>query len=126
MGARTAMTLSLVEPDLVEKLVSVDASPIHKTTPEGIKQIRLLLDAVRKTELQKHFKNEQNFAAAKSKIESDLLSLGVKQTSIRQWLLLNLSIEADRRLNWAFNLDVLSEAFEPHLTLVPTQLSSGY
>jgi len=44
----------------VEKLVSVDASPIHKTTPDGIKQIRLLLDAVRKTELQKHFKNEQS------------------------------------------------------------------
>ncbi len=36
---------------------------------------------------------------------------------------MNVIFEIDFR---AFNLDVLSEAFEPYLTLVPTQLSSGY
>ena len=58
----------------------------------------------------------------KQKIERELLSNGIQQSSIRQWILLSLTIQ-ENQLKWSFNLDALLSAFEEHLTLVPTNLT---
>ena len=62
------------------------------------------------------------FSAIKTRVESELASCGVGQSSIRQWLLLNLFVGDRNRLSWMFNLKTLSNVFERDLTLVPPEL----
>ena len=64
-----------------------------------------------------------DFSAVKTRIESELATCGVGQSSIRQWLLLNLLIGDRNRLSWMFNLTTLSDVFERDLTLVPPELT---
>ena len=64
-----------------------------------------------------------DFSMTKQKIERELLLHGVQQSSIRQWILLNLTIH-ENQLKWSFNLEALISAFEEHLTLVPEHLTS--
>jgi hypothetical protein len=45
----------------------------------------------------------------KQRIESELRRSGLGQSSIRQWLLLNLQIDPGNRLSWSFNLDTLDQ-----------------
>ena len=64
------------------------------------------------------------FSAIKTRVESELASRGVGQSSIRQWLLLNLFVGDRNRLSWMFNLKTLSNVFERDLTLVPPELTN--
>ena len=44
MGGRTALLLSLLDPAIIDQLVVVDSSPIHRTTDKGIKYIETFKD----------------------------------------------------------------------------------
>lgn len=94
MGGKVAMEVALTYPDLVKKLVVVDVAP--KVYPGGHEEIFKALLAV-------------DLAAAQSRneVEESLLQSGITDTSIRQFLLKNLSRSKSGSFEWKMNLPVI-------------------
>ncbi|XP_075191501.1 sn-1-specific diacylglycerol lipase ABHD11 isoform X2 [Anomaloglossus baeobatrachus] len=99
MGGKTAMTLALQEPHMVERLVSVDISP----SP-----------AVQQTGFPKYIKVMQNIRlegkmprSTARRLAEEQLKTTVKEASVRQFLLTNL-VEENGYFKWRVNLDAIS------------------
>ncbi|XP_051017296.1 protein ABHD11 [Acomys russatus] len=114
MGGKTAMLLALQKPDVVERLVVVDISPVGTTPGSYLGDFITAMKAVDIPEKVPH-------SQARKLVDKQLSSV-VKDPSVRQFLLTNL-VEVDGRFSWRVNLDILAQHLDKILTF-PQQLGS--
>ncbi|XP_052609920.1 protein ABHD11 [Peromyscus californicus insignis] len=114
MGGKTAMLLALQRPDVVERLVAVDISPVGTTPGSYLGSYIAAMKAVDIPEKVRH--------SEARKLVDEQLSSTVKDPTIRQFLLSNL-VEVDGRFSWRVNLETLAQYLDKILTF-PQQLES--
>lgn len=109
MGGKTAMTFTQQHPEYINKLIVADIGPKqypihHQTILKGL--------------------NALNFDEIKSRKESEeVLSDYISDASTRQFLLKNLYWEIPgKKLNWRFNLHVLSREIHNIVEGLPRQI----
>ncbi|KAM3928219.1 sn-1-specific diacylglycerol lipase ABHD11 [Leptodactylus fuscus] len=99
MGGKTAMTLALEEPAMVERLVSVDISPSPTRPQTGFPQyIRVMQNVSLEGKMPR---------STARRLADEQLSTTVKESSIRQFLLTNL-VQENGHFKWRVNLDAIS------------------
>ncbi|NWI55303.1 ABHDB protein, partial [Calyptomena viridis] len=103
MGGKTAMTLALQRPDLVERLISVDIGP-SCTAP--VSEFSTYISAMKAVKVPAGLSR----SAARQVADNQLQPL-VKLPQLRQFLLTNL-VEVEGRYVWRVNLEAISQ----HLT----------
>jgi len=112
LGGKVAMQFAIDHPEKIEKLIIADIAP--KAYPPHHEDIFDALSAVAITTLETR-KDVQD------KIEHYLNDPGVIQ-----FLLKNVYIRADRKLDWRFNLDVLKNKYTEFITVgVKSGIYSG-
>lgn len=104
MGGKTAMTLALKYPYLIEKLVILDIAPKSYGNYSNYAHItndhRSIIDALLSVKLEEH----------KSRTSVDkFLKPAIPNTMVRSFLLKNITRKDDGSLSWKLNLPVLSE-----------------
>ncbi|XP_030330665.1 protein ABHD11 isoform X3 [Strigops habroptila] len=99
MGGKTAMTLALQRPDLVERLISVDISPTS-TTP--ISEFSSYISAMKSVKIPDGLPR-----SAARQLADDQLRPVVQHPQLRQFLLTNL-VEVEGHYVWRVNLDAIS------------------
>lgn len=109
MGGKTAMTFTQQHQEYIKKLIIADIGPKqypihHQTILKGL--------------------NALNFDEIKSRKEAEnTLSQYISETSTRQFLLKNLHWEVPgKKLNWRFNLHVLSREIHNIVEGLPHQI----
>ena len=126
MGGRTALLLSLLNPDIIDQLVVVDSSPIHRTTDKGIKDIEIFLNAISKVDMSNITKQNMDRRNMKMYLDETLKENGIRNESRRQWLIMNListtNINGVEEYDWNFNLKTLKQSFLSHLILLPQEV----
>lgn len=97
LGGKVAMQVAISHPHLVEKLIVVDISP--KAYPPHHQGIFEALKSV-------------DFSQVRDRKEAEqILNQHIGETAVVQFLAKNLYWETETRLNWRFNLKVLSEKY---------------
>ena len=122
MGGRTALCLSLLKPAIIDQLVVVDSSPIHRTTDKGIKDIETFLNAISKVDMTHLTTQNMERTYMKMYIDEQLKENGIRNESRRQWLIMNListNKNGVEEYDWNFNLKVFKQCFRSHLILLP-------
>ena len=125
MGGRAALVLSLSCPSIVDELISVDSSPVSRTTEKGMVDIETFLNAISKVDLDYLTKQNMERAEIKKYLDEKLKENGIKSESKRQWVIMNLvhrEIHQIKEYDWNFNFSVLQTSFRPSLTLVPQDI----
>ncbi|XP_057605194.1 protein ABHD11 isoform X3 [Hippopotamus amphibius kiboko] len=112
MGGRTAMLLALQRPELVERLIAVDISPVESTSSSNFPRYVAAMRAV-------DIPEEASLSSAR-KLADEKLSSVIQSITIRQLLLTNL-VEVDRRFMWRLNLDALAQHLDKILNFPPRQ-----
>lgn len=97
LGGKVAMQFALSYPHLVEKLIVVDIAP--KAYPPHHQGVFEALQSVDFSQIQ-----------SRKEVE-EVLSQKITEKSVVQFLMKNLYWETESRLNWRFNLKVLSEKY---------------
>lgn len=97
LGGKVAMQLAISHPHLVEKLIVVDIAP--KAYPPHHQGVFEALQSVDFSQIQ-----------SRKEVE-EVLSQKITEKSVVQFLMKNLYWETESRLNWRFNLKVLSEKY---------------
>ncbi|XP_040829721.1 protein ABHD11 [Ochotona curzoniae] len=100
MGGKTAMLLALQKPELVDRLVAVDISPVETTS---VWDFRAYFAAMRAVDLPGQVPHSHA-----RKLADEQLSSTVQDVAVRKFLLTNL-VEADGRSVWRVNLDALDQ-----------------
>lgn len=103
LGGRTAMTLALRNPELVEKLICIDISPIHHGKNNEVLSFLL---GMKKLEVPK----DLNLSEARKYASNQFSSL-IPNQSIRDFILTNLVMK-DGRFTWRVNVEVLLKNFK--------------
>ncbi|XP_069082943.1 sn-1-specific diacylglycerol lipase ABHD11 isoform X2 [Pleurodeles waltl] len=109
MGGKTAMTVALQWPDLVQGLVSVDISPAPTTAHS---RFHTLISAMRSVQVEANTPR-----STARRLAEEQLRLVVQDPAVRQFLLTNL-VEVDGQYIWRVNLDSISQSL-PHLMGFP-------
>ncbi|KAJ1184918.1 hypothetical protein NDU88_001715 [Pleurodeles waltl] len=109
MGGKTAMTVALQWPDLVQGLVSVDISPAPTTAHS---RFHTLISAMRSVQVEANIPR-----STARRLAEEQLRLVVQDPAVRQFLLTNL-VEVDGQYIWRVNLDSISQSL-PHLMGFP-------
>ncbi|XP_069730186.1 sn-1-specific diacylglycerol lipase ABHD11 [Phaenicophaeus curvirostris] len=99
MGGRTAMTLALQRPDLVERLISVDISPVSSAPVSEFSDYITAMKAVK-------IPDGVSRSAARQLADEQLRPV-VQLPQIRQYLLTNL-VDVQGRYVWRMNLEAIS------------------
>ncbi|XP_029468888.1 protein ABHD11 isoform X4 [Rhinatrema bivittatum] len=99
MGGKTAMTLALQKPDLVERLVCVDISPVPTTAHTSFSAY---ISAMQNVQLEDGIPR----STARRLAEEQLQSI-VQGTAVRQFLLTNL-VQKNGGHGWRLNLEAIS------------------
>ncbi|XP_005526048.1 PREDICTED: alpha/beta hydrolase domain-containing protein 11 [Pseudopodoces humilis] len=99
MGGKTAMTLALQQPDLVERLISVDIGP-GSTAP--VSEFSAYISAMKEVKVPVGLSR-----SAARQLADDQLQPVVKLPQLRQFLLTNL-VEVEGRYVWRVNLEAIS------------------
>ncbi|NXL04824.1 ABHDB protein, partial [Mesembrinibis cayennensis] len=99
MGGKTAMTLALQRPDLVERLISVDISPVS-TAP--VSEFSAYISAMKSVKIPDGLSR-----SAARQLADDQLRPVVQLPQLRQFLLTNL-VEVEGRYVWRVNLEAIS------------------
>ncbi|XP_056414511.1 protein ABHD11 [Hyla sarda] len=99
MGGKTAMTLALQQPHMVERLISVDISPSTTSPQTGFPQYIKAMQNVR-------LEGEMPRSTARRLAEEQLNAI-VKEPSVRQFLLTNL-LQENGHFKWRVNLEAIS------------------
>ncbi|XP_055462322.1 protein ABHD11 [Psammomys obesus] len=107
MGGKTAMLLALQRPDIVDRLVAIDISPVGTTPGSYLGNFIAAMKAVHVPEKVPH-------SQARKLADEQLTSL-VKDPGIRQFLLTNL-VEVNGHFSWRLNLDTLAQHLDKILT----------
>ncbi|XP_049645502.1 protein ABHD11 [Suncus etruscus] len=111
MGGKTAMLLALQRPELVDRLISVDISPVETTAVSDFPAYMAAMKAI-------NIPDGLPRSSAR-KLADEQLRPVIQDLGVRQFLLTNL-VEVDGRLVWRVNLDALAQhmrqimAFPPH------------
>ncbi|XP_076997062.1 sn-1-specific diacylglycerol lipase ABHD11 [Tamandua tetradactyla] len=100
MGGKTAMLLALQRPELVERLIAVDISPVETTS---VSDFPTYVAAMRAIDIPAEVPR-----SCARKLADEQLSPVVKEVAVRQFLLTNL-VEVDGRFVWRVNLDALAQ-----------------
>ncbi|NXJ69746.1 ABHDB protein, partial [Rostratula benghalensis] len=99
MGGKTAMTLALQRPDLVERLISVDITPVS-TAP--VSEFSAYISAMKSVKIPDGLSR-----SAARQLADDQLRPVVQLPQLRQFLLTNL-VEVEGRYIWRVNLEAIS------------------
>ncbi|XP_076629700.1 sn-1-specific diacylglycerol lipase ABHD11 [Colletes latitarsis] len=112
MGGSTMMYVALHYPELVEKLIVIDISPV-RTSPQ-------LLDLKKIFHIMRTLKLTGSPSLTKARrLAEDQLATVVKHLSLRQFLTMNI-VEADNgQYKWRINLPVLEQNFESQIAKFP-------
>nr|KAF6452875.1 hypothetical protein HJG59_008195 [Molossus molossus] len=100
MGGKAAMLLARQWPELVERLVAVDISPVETTSSSDFPAYMAAMKAIDSPD-------EMSRSCACTLVDKQLSSL-IQDTAVRHFLLTNLA-EAGGRLVWRVNLDALAQ-----------------
>ncbi|NWI86495.1 ABHDB protein, partial [Pitta sordida] len=100
MGGKTAMTLALQRPDLVERLISVDIGP---SSTAILSEFSAYVTAMQAVKVPAGLSR----SAARQLVDEQLQPV-VKQPPLRQYLLTNL-VEVEGRYVWRTNLEAISQ-----------------
>ncbi|XP_036266945.1 protein ABHD11 isoform X1 [Pipistrellus kuhlii] len=114
MGGKTAMLLALQRPELVERLVAVDISPVNTITSSNFPAYVAAMKAI-------DIPEKMSRSSARRLADKKLSSL-IQDTAVREFLLTNL-VEADGRFVWRVNLDALAQHVDEILAFPPQQES---
>ncbi|XP_020861458.1 sn-1-specific diacylglycerol lipase ABHD11 [Phascolarctos cinereus] len=115
MGGKTAMILALQRPELVERLISVDVSPLPTT---AISDFSSHLVAMKSVQIPK----ELSLSQAR-KVADEQLSPVVKDPSVRQFLLTNLMEASNGQFMWRVNVEALLQQMDKILDFPVLQKS---
>ncbi|XP_074778840.1 sn-1-specific diacylglycerol lipase ABHD11 isoform X1 [Athene noctua] len=99
MGGKTAMTLALQRPDLVERLISVDISPVSTAS---VSEFSAYISAMKSVKIPDGLSR-----SAARQLADDQLRPVVLLPQLRQFLLTNL-VEVEGRYLWRMNLEAIS------------------
>ncbi|XP_068765720.1 sn-1-specific diacylglycerol lipase ABHD11 isoform X1 [Struthio camelus] len=102
MGGKTAMTLALQRPDLVERLISVDVSP---SSTAAVSEFSAYISAMKSVNIPYGLPR-----SAARQLADDQLRPVVQMAQLRQFLLTNL-VEVEGRYVWRVNLEAISHHF---------------
>ncbi|XP_057256216.1 protein ABHD11 isoform X1 [Pezoporus wallicus] len=100
MGGKTAMTLALQRPDLVERLISVDIGP---TSTAPVSEFSAYISAMKSVKIPDGLSR----SAARQLADHQLRPV-VQHAQLRQFLLTNL-VEVEGHYVWRVNLDAISQ-----------------
>ncbi|XP_022357556.1 protein ABHD11 isoform X4 [Enhydra lutris kenyoni] len=114
MGGKTAMLLALQRPELVERLIAVDISPVE-TTPSS--NFPSYMAAMRAVDIPDGVPR-----SSARKLADEQLSTVIQDLAERQFLLTNL-VEADGRFMWRVNLEALAQHLDKIMAFPPQQES---
>ncbi|XP_063090380.1 sn-1-specific diacylglycerol lipase ABHD11 isoform X2 [Cavia porcellus] len=114
MGGKTAMLLALQRPELVERLIPVDISPVAHTSLSHFSTYVAAMKAI-------DIPDELPRSSAR-KLADEQLSQVVQNSAVRQFLLTNL-VEINGRFGWRVNLDALAQHMDDILTFPQRQES---
>lgn len=119
MGGSAVMYVALHYPQLVEKLVVVDMSPV-RTSPH-LMEMDKIFKAMRTIDL-----NEISTLTKARNAAREQLASVVKSLALRQFLTMNL-VEADiGKFKWRVNLPVLEQNFARNIAVFPTVGAKSY
>ena len=119
MGGATVMYTALRYPELVEKLIVVDMSPM--TTGSNKAEIVRIIHAMRAVNLD----GSPTLTKARKTAEEQLIR-AVKPLPVRQFLTMNI-VEADMgKYKWRLNLPVMEQKFPKELCTFPRVQSEVY
>ena len=104
MGGKTAMQLALTYPEMLKKLIVVDIAP-----KDYVGNHQVIFDALFSLDL-KNIKNRKH--------ADELLQKTIKDFSIRQFLLKNLSLNKAGTYQWKMNLPVIYKDYSKILNNV--------
>ncbi|KAG8509840.1 Protein ABHD11, partial [Galemys pyrenaicus] len=116
MGGKTAMLLALQRPEMVDRLIAVDISPVETTSVSDFPTYMTAMKAI-------NIPDEVPHSSAR-KLADEQLRPVIQDISVRQFLLTNL-VEVNGRFVWRVNLDALAQhmdkimAFPPHQESYP-------
>ncbi|NXY88498.1 ABHDB protein, partial [Alcedo cyanopectus] len=99
MGGKTAMTLALQRPDLVERLISVDIGPVS-TAP--VSEFSAYISAMKLVKIPEGLSR-----SAARQLADEQLQPVVQLPQLRQFLLTNL-VEVGGRFVWRVNLEAIA------------------
>lgn len=113
MGGRSMMLFALLYPQLVERLIVVDISPV---SPIGTSRtdIPLFLKAMKSIELANNLTIHQG-----RKVADERLSEIIDEKSLRDFLITNLAKSETGDFRWRINLDTLERCFEEGVANFP-------
>ncbi|XP_047570394.1 protein ABHD11 isoform X1 [Lutra lutra] len=114
MGGKTAMLLALQRPELVERLIAVDISPVE-TTPSS--NFPSYMAAMRAVDIPDGVPR-----SSARKLADEQLSTVIQDLAERHFLLTNL-VEADGRFVWRVNLEALAQHLDKIMAFPPQQES---
>ncbi|XP_036621606.1 protein ABHD11-like [Trichosurus vulpecula] len=112
MGGKTAMTFALQKPELVERLVSVDISPLAIV---GISIIFKVLAAMKAIKIPGNLSHSQAI-----EVVDEHLKLFIQDSSIRQYLL-NSLVQVNGQHVWKVNVENLMQQQNLILDAIPIQ-----
>ncbi|XP_070268882.1 sn-1-specific diacylglycerol lipase ABHD11 [Myotis yumanensis] len=114
MGGKTAMLLALQRPELVERLIAVDISPVNTTSSSDFPAYMAAMKTI-------DIPDKVSRSSARKLADKQLSSL-IQDMAVRQFLLTNL-VEVDGRFVWRVNLDALAQHVDEILAFPPRQES---
>uniref|UniRef100_G1QC57 sn-1-specific diacylglycerol lipase ABHD11 n=1 Tax=Myotis lucifugus TaxID=59463 RepID=G1QC57_MYOLU len=114
MGGKTAMFLALQRPELVERLIAVDISPVNTTSSSDFPAYMAAMKTI-------DIPDKVSRSSARKLADKQLSSL-IQDVAVRQFLLTNL-VEVDGRFVWRVNLDALAQHVDEILAFPPRQES---
>ncbi|XP_011506252.1 PREDICTED: alpha/beta hydrolase domain-containing protein 11-like [Ceratosolen solmsi marchali] len=119
MGGGAVMYTALNYPEIVEKIIVVDFSPI-KTSPSLVAMIKLF-EAMHAVSLD----GILSLSKAR-KLADKQLSISIKSNPIRQFLLTNLVEAEPGKYKWRLNLKVLEDNFPTRIAVFPLEKNKAY
>jgi pimeloyl-ACP methyl ester carboxylesterase len=113
MGGRAMMYFCLKNPQLVERLVVVDISPV---SPIGTSRtdIPLFLKAMRSIQISPGLTIHQG-----RKVADEELSAIISEKSLRDFLITNLTKSENGDFRWRINLETLEKCFDEGVANFP-------
>jgi abhydrolase domain-containing protein 11 len=116
MGGRTAMLFALKYPELVEKLIIVDISPVGKIGKTQ-SDIPLFIKAMRSTVIPSDYTIHQG-----RKVADEKLKAIISEKSLRDFLITNLVKTENGDFRWRINLEAIDSCFESGIVNFPTSV----
>ncbi|XP_033325852.2 sn-1-specific diacylglycerol lipase ABHD11 isoform X1 [Megalopta genalis] len=117
MGGSTMMYVALNYPEVVEKLVVVDMSPV-RASPQLL-EMEKIFNAMSSVDLS----NSPTLTKARRMAEEQLAD-AIKPLTLRQFLIMNI-VEADiGKYKWRINLPVLQQNFVTEIAVFPSMQES--